>query len=233
MDFGARTIREAQFREKMRGYNPEDVDTFLEQVARGVEVLEERNRELDERARELEAELRDARAQLSSGKVAPASAPESSPVAKAPPSSGGDTSQELLEIFMIAKRSADEMVAKAESEAAALLGQARTSAEELAATAKAEAAALREVEISRLAVEVANQQAKRDALLQELHRLGDLASGARTKVRSALSTALDALDKSFLDLYSSEEEEAIASREDTPGIFDEVDFDDEADGGIE
>ena len=228
MDFGARTIREAQFREKMRGYNPEDVDSFLEQVARGVEVLEERNRELDERARELEAELRDARAQTPSGKVAPVSAP-----AAPPRSSPGDTSQELLEIFMIAKRSADELVAKAESEASALLGQARSSAEELSATAKAEAAAQREVEISRLAVEVANQQAKRDALLQELHRLGDLASGARTKVRSALSTALDALDKSFLDLYSSEEEEAIASRDDTPGIFDQLDFDDEADDGVE
>ena len=217
MDFGAKTIREAQFREKMRGYNPEDVDTFLEQVARGVEVLEERNRELDQHSRELEQELREARAQIGSG--APSAAPVAAPLKAAP---APEASQDLMEIFIIAKRTADELVAKAQADAAAVLSDARVSADNLAVAAKAEAAAKREAELSRLAAEVANQQAKRDALLQELHRLGDLASGARTKVRSALSTALDALDKSFLDLYSEEEEAAIASDSRRGDIFDDA-----------
>ena len=50
MDVSPKTLREVEFREKMRGYHPEDVDQFLERVAAGIEVLQDRLRQAVERA---------------------------------------------------------------------------------------------------------------------------------------------------------------------------------------
>src|SRR6516164_8596340 len=56
MDVSPKTLREVEFREKMRGYHPEDVDHFLEEVAAGLEVLQDRLRQTVERAQRAEAE---------------------------------------------------------------------------------------------------------------------------------------------------------------------------------
>jgi DivIVA domain-containing protein len=50
MDVTPQVLRDVEFREKWRGYSPEEVDDFLEQVAAGVEQLQGRLREADERA---------------------------------------------------------------------------------------------------------------------------------------------------------------------------------------
>src|SRR3954471_7645313 len=50
MDLSPKSLREVEFREKLRGYHPEDVDEFLEQVAAGLEALQERLRQATERA---------------------------------------------------------------------------------------------------------------------------------------------------------------------------------------
>src|SRR5438270_10770208 len=55
MEVTPKTLREVEFREKMRGYHPEDVDHFLEQVAAGIEVLQDRLRQAVERAQRAEA----------------------------------------------------------------------------------------------------------------------------------------------------------------------------------
>ena len=55
MDVSPKTLREVEFREKMRGYHPEDVDHFLEEVAAGLEVLQDRLRQAVERAQRAEA----------------------------------------------------------------------------------------------------------------------------------------------------------------------------------
>ena len=55
MDVSPKTLREVEFREKMRGYHPEDVDHFLEEVAAGLEVQQERMRQAVERAQRAEA----------------------------------------------------------------------------------------------------------------------------------------------------------------------------------
>ena len=49
MEVSPKTLREVEFREKMRGYHPEDVDHFLEQVAAGIEVLQDRLRQAETR----------------------------------------------------------------------------------------------------------------------------------------------------------------------------------------
>ena len=50
MDVSPQLLREVEFREKWRGYSPDEVDAFLERVAAGVEQLQARLQEADERA---------------------------------------------------------------------------------------------------------------------------------------------------------------------------------------
>lgn len=50
MDVSPQTIRAVEFRERLRGYNQDDVDQFLERVAAGIEILQQRLRDANERA---------------------------------------------------------------------------------------------------------------------------------------------------------------------------------------
>src|SRR5207245_837442 len=50
IDVSAQTLRDVKFREKFRGYHPDDVDEFLEQVAEGITYLQGRLREAQEGA---------------------------------------------------------------------------------------------------------------------------------------------------------------------------------------
>jgi DivIVA domain-containing protein len=42
MDISPKLLREVEFREQWRGYNPEEVDDFLERLALGLEELQSR-----------------------------------------------------------------------------------------------------------------------------------------------------------------------------------------------
>src|SRR5215213_5310979 len=50
MDVSPQLLRDVEFREKWRGYSPDEVDEFLEQAAAGVERLQAKLQEADERA---------------------------------------------------------------------------------------------------------------------------------------------------------------------------------------
>lgn len=50
MDVSPETIRTVEFRERLRGYNQDDVDQFLERMAAGVEILQQRLRDASQRA---------------------------------------------------------------------------------------------------------------------------------------------------------------------------------------
>ena len=55
MDVTPQSIRAVQFREKLRGYHPQDVDDFVAAMAGGVEALEQRAKMAESRAAELES----------------------------------------------------------------------------------------------------------------------------------------------------------------------------------
>lgn len=55
MDVTPQSIRAVQFREKLRGYHPDDVDAFVAAVAKGVEDLELRIKQAETRAAEVES----------------------------------------------------------------------------------------------------------------------------------------------------------------------------------
>src|SRR5258706_16071243 len=102
MDLTPETLRSATFRDKLRGYHPEDVDEFLESVARGLEVLLARLRDASERAR----------------------------AAAAPPEPSRDA-DEAVRTLSLAQRTADLAISEAKAEAERLLKAAEQRANKL------------------------------------------------------------------------------------------------------
>ncbi|MGH8919068.1 MAG: DivIVA domain-containing protein, partial [Actinomycetes bacterium] len=115
MDVSPKTLREVEFREKMRGYHPEDVDQFLEQVAVALETVQDRLRQAVERAQRAEA--------------AAASAPPASPDTAA----GDDAIKRTL---VLAQRTADMAVQEAREQASRILAGAEAKSQSVIAEAE-------------------------------------------------------------------------------------------------
>jgi DivIVA domain-containing protein len=90
-------IRAVQFREKLRGYHPEDVDAFVADVAKGVEELERRLKVAESRALELESRQEAA----------------------------SDAEDSLRRTLVLAQRTADAAIQEARDEAAQVVEEAR------------------------------------------------------------------------------------------------------------
>src|ERR1700736_656784 len=99
-DLSAQTLRDVEFREKIRGYHPDDVDAILERVAIGVDALTQRLRQAEERAQRTEQQLSEA-----------------------------VTDETLRRTLVLAQRTADLAVAEAKESADRLLYDARREAE--------------------------------------------------------------------------------------------------------
>jgi DivIVA domain-containing protein len=108
MDVTPKTLREVEFRERMRGYHPEDVDHFLEEVAAGLEVLQERMRQSVERAQRAETAAAEA----------------------------GGNDEALRKTLVLAQRTADLAVQEAREQAARILAGAEQQAQSLLADAE-------------------------------------------------------------------------------------------------
>jgi cell division initiation protein len=169
IEVSARTLREVEFREKLRGYNQDDVDEFLERAAAGVELLHDRLRQAMERA--MRAEQR---------------------VADLP-----DDDDALRRTLVLAQRTADmavkesqqqarETIVNAQNEARAMV----TEAEERAQRTTEEAERDLRQELVRL--ENARQQLHKDIIILERH-----VEEERTRMRAALANAAAWVDQNL------------------------------------
>ena len=181
MDVSPKTLREVEFREKMRGYHPEDVDHFLEEVAAGLEVQQERLRQAVERAQRAEAAASEA----------------------------GGNDETLRKTLVLAQRTADMAVQEAREQAARILAGAEQQAqgdpgdaEERGRRTLEDAIAECRAELARL--ETARAQAQQDVdtlnrWLEEhkahlLESLSEATAGGRTG-RRAVARALHPADR--------------------------------------
>src|SRR5215212_4131082 len=140
MDVSPQLLREVEFKEKWRGYSPDEVDSFLEEVAAGVAELQVRLQEADERA--IRAERRVLETSDDDGRRALVLAQRTADAALAE-----------------AQEEADRRVAAAEEQARAV----RVDAEERAAAELRELAARRaelEADVSALASYVREHRAR-------------------------------------------------------------------------
>lgn len=166
MDVSPQTLREVEFRGALRGYNPDDVDEFLDRVAAGIEILQERLRQATERAVRAEARLNDL----------------------------GEGADGLRNTLVLAQRTADLAVQEAKDQAAAIVAEAEQRAAANAAEAE-RAAAVAAVEAQRqLRAEIAELGQARDALRADVAALEAHLDSERTRVKEALAEVLRRLD---------------------------------------
>ena len=207
------SIREVRFREKLRGYHPEDVDAFVAQVAATVESLQRR---------------------VAEGAGAPATAAVATPpvdTAAAPVDdlSGGHTSdleESLRRTLVLAQRTADMAVKEAQEEAARMISDAEAQraqvlgeVEELRTRTKAEL----EHELSGYRQRLYDE---REALQRDVAALQSYVAQERERLRIYFSQQLDQLAGGEPTLHAppemeGPEREAAVVVADVPGLPDQ------------
>ncbi|HUP69105.1 MAG TPA: DivIVA domain-containing protein [Acidimicrobiales bacterium] len=161
MDVSPNTIREIEFREKLRGYNQDDVDEFLERVAAGVEILQERLREATERAVRAEQQAREV--------------------------FDGDDS--LRRTLGLAQRTADLAVQEARDHAARIVEAAEAHGLELAEEARENARRLADEAQSQIWADVGRLEAAREQLRQDVVKLATYLEAERDRIETSLLEA--------------------------------------------
>jgi DivIVA domain-containing protein len=166
-------IREVDFRERMRGYHQEDVDAFLERVARGVEVLERQLLEARARVQELEAKLA----------ARPAEGADRSDAETA----GIDPDSVIGRTLRIAEEAADAVRREAREEATALREAATQEAQRLVAEARQRAHELEEQARARAAREAEAVRRTSELVRERLAALSERAHGEAGRIEDALA----------------------------------------------
>ena len=132
MDLTPQVINEVEFSMARRGYDPDQVDEFLEKVAVAVGELNDRLAELRDRVVAAERRASDAErraAEIPERVVAAPPTPTSSPAAAAAVSAAAEAELETLKrTLLLAQRTADAAVREAEEEAARLIANAEVEA---------------------------------------------------------------------------------------------------------
>jgi cell division initiation protein len=169
IEVSARTLREVEFREKLRGYNQDDVDEFLERAAAGVELLHDRLRLAMERAMRAEQRVSDL----------------------------PDDDDALRRTLVLAQRTADMAVKESQQQARETLVNAQTEARTMVVDAEERARrtteeAERDLREELIRLESARQQLHKDIILLEQH-----VEEERSRMRAALANAAAWVDQNL------------------------------------
>ena len=167
MEVSPKTLREVEFREKMRGYHPEDVDHFLEQVAAGLEVMQDRLRQAVERAQRAEAAASEA----------------------------GGSDETLRKTLVLAQRTADMAVQEAREQAARILAGAEQQAQAILAEAEERGRRAHEDAVNEVRAELGRLEAARQQSQQEVEALERWLEEHKTHLQASLSEALSSVEK--------------------------------------
>jgi cell division initiation protein len=177
MDLTPQTLRDVEFREKLRGYHPDDVDDFLEEVAVAVDALL--------------ARLRAAEGGMALAPPQPTQVPIAVVEAPADPTlSEGTLSRALL----LAQRTADIAIAEAEQSARQILDDARAEADRILADTQSKVGAMTEEARSSAEAAVTELDERRAGLEREVASLQAWAAKHRDGLREVLSDQLRSLD---------------------------------------
>src|SRR5579875_1239110 len=167
MEVSPKTLREVEFREKMRGYHPEDVDQFLEQVAAGIEVLQDRLRQAVERAQRAEAAA----------------------------SESGGADETLRKTLVLAQRTADMAIQEAREQASRILASAEQQAQSILADAEERGRRTLEETIAECKAELSRLEASRAQAQQDVDALQRWLDEHKEHLRATLNEALAAVDR--------------------------------------
>ena len=165
MDVTPRELRDIDIRERLGGYNKDDVDDLLERAAARIEALE--------------GQLRSAQTQVD------ASAADTGKTR--------ETEDMLHRTLLLAQRAADEAVAEAQTKARQILDDAESKSRSMLNEAESNARRQADTERRRLETEVLDFGAKRDALVADVDALERFESDYRARLRRAVEADLEML----------------------------------------
>jgi DivIVA domain-containing protein len=114
MDVTPQVINEVEFHQKMRGYDPDEVDDFLERVAVAVEQLQARVRDAEQRAQAAERRATETVERSPAAQTAP---PAPAPARATPPVGEAEETEAIRRTLVLAQRTADAAIKEAEEEA--------------------------------------------------------------------------------------------------------------------
>ena len=213
MELTAQTLREVEFREKLRGYHPDDVDDFLEEAAVALEELLDRLNRAEspagpvavpsaEAAAGRSPFIRTERAEDSTPAPPPAPSPPP-PVAPAPPAAGsgpagaaaaGISEQTLQRTLLLAQQTADAAIADAQEAAKRIMDEAQGEARRITEEAQARATEVRTQAERRATEALTELEQQRAGLEHEVVALRSWAVQQRDRLRDALTDQVRALD---------------------------------------
>lgn len=167
MEVSPKTLREVEFREKMRGYHPEDVDHFLEQVAAGIEVLQDRLRQAVDRAQRAESAASEA----------------------------GGADDTLRKTLVLAQRTADLAVQEAREQAARILANAEQQAQAMLAEAEEQGRQTLEDTIAECRSELDGLETARAQAQGDVDNLHRWLEEHKAHLQDSLSEAMAAVER--------------------------------------
>ncbi len=186
MDLSPEVINEVEFSMARRGYDPDQVDEFLEKVAvavgeLGERLTEARDRALaaDRRANEVERKLTE-RPERATDAAAASAAASVSAQAEA-------ELETLKRTLVLAQRTADAAMREAEQEAARIRADATTEAANLVTSAQDEARAAHADTRRALVEEIGTLESGRDALRDDVLALERHLDEQRLRLRGAIA----------------------------------------------
>jgi DivIVA domain-containing protein len=195
MDVTPQVINQVEFHQKMRGYDPDEVDDFLERVAGAVEQFLERVRVAEQRAAAADRRVAELEQQRGAGPA---------PVTQAVAADSDDT-EAIRRTLVLAQRTADAAVREAEEEASRslrnaqeqvqrLYSDAQEQARKLVIDAESEARKKSDDTRQRLVKEIITLEATRDALRADQGILERHLDEQRLRLRSSIGELQRLLD---------------------------------------
>lgn len=184
MEISGKVLREVEFRDRLRGYDTDEVDEFLEKVALAIDAAD--------------AELRMLRIEVeASDKRALAAEERMKALEEASQGLPAMDDEEIRRTLLLAQRTADLAVREARDEADSVLASARAEAERLVRAAEERAEALIAETENGVAAEAARLRATHDGLVSEIQLLGQVIEAERARLADALGKALEFVSGTF------------------------------------
>jgi DivIVA domain-containing protein len=186
MEMSPQQVRNASFKSAKRGFDPDEVQAFLRDVAESLEAAQNQSTAMEARARAAVARLQE----VSTARESPAE-----------PVSAGDA-ETISRTLLLAQRTADATVSEAKSEAdrivtaahqeaATTIDSTREMSSRLLEEARSEARQVSEVERKAAQSEVEALVARRDFLESDVDQLEQFLVDQRDRLRQAASSLLD------------------------------------------
>jgi DivIVA domain-containing protein len=186
MEMSPQQVRNASFKSARRGFDPDEVQAFLREVAESLEAAQNQSTAMEARARAAVARLQEVSTTRES---------------HADPAVAGDTEM-ISRTLLLAQRTADatvseakadaeRIVAAAEQEAATTIDSTREMSSRLVEEARVEARQVSEVDRKTAQSEVESLLARRDFLESDVNQLENFLVDQRDRLRQAASSLID------------------------------------------